>query len=147
MRQPSPAHPEPVSTPRTNNKMPLVLWASFGFVLGFLPIIIFLLYISGTRNDRPVPLLAQLAAMASKIFPPTTTNTATAIRQPDQNHTAAFQPDATPAALPAQKIKPPPVAHAAISVTPLEQTTKASLTKDSVSDTNPISSPVPLANK
>lgn len=127
--------------------MSLVLWASFGFVLGFLPIIIFLLFISGTRNDRPIQLPVQMAAMISKLSPPSTTDTATAISQPEHDHTSVHQPDAVPAAVPAQEIKPPPVAQAAITATPLEQTSTANLTKDSVSDTNPISSPKPLANK
>lgn len=144
MRQPTPAHLGPVPTPRVNSKMSLVLWASFGFVLGFLPIIIFLLFISGTRNDRLTQLATQLAAVASREIPTAMTNTATAISPPEHDHASAPQPEAAPVAVPAQEVKPPPLAPAATS---LAQTKTASLAKDSASETNPSSSSEPLADK
>ena len=155
MLEPSLKHFVSPSVPRTDTKISLVLWAVFGFALGFAPIIIFLIFISNTKNDRPIRLPEQQAAVASNQKPPSTTKTAAAIDQPlaanhDQpanDNASGHRSEAVPAATQAQEAKPSAVTRAAITPIPLEETAKPSQATHTAADANKAAALTPPVNK
>lgn len=90
------------SEPRSDTKKSLALWAAVGFVAGFSPIVIFFIFVTATKNDRPLQLPARQAMLASQQSLPSTTETAAKPAPP----VAADQPPPASHAQPAHGIEP-----------------------------------------
>ena len=72
------------SKPRADSNKPLMLWGALGFVVGFLPIIIFLVvFVPTTKNDKSMQRQIQQAIVANKLSPHATTSSVSELSPPD----------------------------------------------------------------
>lgn len=110
------------SKPQADSNKSLMLWGVLGFVLGFSPIVIFLVvFVPATKSDKPVQRQTQQAMVANKLSPHATTRTASELPPPampdqplpasnalpanDNEHERAQQPVAMPAMVQVQETK------------------------------------------